>query len=106
MPCLLPWLCEVTVYRQSLVNYPNNGWALYGLAEAYAEAGDDQGADQRQQQPYGRCNAHQAGQPCAGKIAFTSAVEGQVTIVWDLELPPKEFPREIQVQLPEVQGAS
>lgn len=36
----------VQVYRQSLVNYPNNGWALYGLAQAYAEAGDDLGADE------------------------------------------------------------
>ncbi|MEZ5933373.1 MAG: hypothetical protein R3F54_15765 [Alphaproteobacteria bacterium] len=34
----------IQVYRQSLVNYPNNGWALYGLAEAYEAAGDDLGA--------------------------------------------------------------
>ncbi len=34
----------IQVYRQSLVNYPNNGWALYGLAEAYAAAGDELGA--------------------------------------------------------------
>lgn len=36
----------VQVYRQSLINYPNNGWALYGLAEAYGEAGDDLGASE------------------------------------------------------------
>ncbi|MGI9421068.1 MAG: tetratricopeptide repeat protein [Geminicoccaceae bacterium] len=36
----------IQVYRQSLVNYPNNGWALYGLAEAYAESGDELGADE------------------------------------------------------------
>ena len=36
----------IQVYRQSLVNYPNNGWALYGLAEAYTEAGDDLGASE------------------------------------------------------------
>jgi tetratricopeptide (TPR) repeat protein len=34
----------IQVYRQSLVEYPNNGWALYGLAEAYARAGDQLGA--------------------------------------------------------------
>ena len=36
----------IQVYRQSLVNYPNNGWALYGLAEAYEAAGDDLGASE------------------------------------------------------------
>lgn len=36
----------IQVYRQSLVNYPNNGWALYGLAEAYDQAGDETGADE------------------------------------------------------------
>ena len=36
----------IQVYRQSLVNYPNNGWALYGLAEAYEQAGDDLGASE------------------------------------------------------------
>ncbi|MEM7044612.1 MAG: tetratricopeptide repeat protein [Pseudomonadota bacterium] len=36
----------IQVYRQSLVNYPNNGWALYGLAEAYKQAGDDLGASE------------------------------------------------------------
>lgn len=36
----------IQVYRQSLVNYPNNGWALYGLAEAYAEAGDDAASEE------------------------------------------------------------
>ena len=36
----------IQVYRQSLVNYPNNGWALFGLAEAYERAGDDLGASE------------------------------------------------------------
>ena len=36
----------IQVYRQSLVNYPNNGWALYGLAEAYDQAGDDMAAEE------------------------------------------------------------
>lgn len=36
----------IQVYRQSLVNYPNNGWALYGLAEAYAQSGDEVGASE------------------------------------------------------------
>ncbi len=36
----------VQVYRQSLVNYPNNGWALFGLAEAYEQAGDATAAEE------------------------------------------------------------
>ena len=36
----------IQVYRQSLVNYPNNGWALFGLAEAYEQSGDTAGADE------------------------------------------------------------
>ncbi|MEM9440839.1 MAG: tetratricopeptide repeat protein [Pseudomonadota bacterium] len=36
----------IQVFRQSLVNYPNNGWALYGLAEAYEQAGDTSGAQE------------------------------------------------------------
>jgi tetratricopeptide (TPR) repeat protein len=36
----------VQVFRQSLVNYPNNGWALFGLKEAYARSGDKLGADE------------------------------------------------------------
>ena len=36
----------IKVYRQSLINYPNNGWALYGLAEAYEQAGDTTAAEE------------------------------------------------------------
>jgi tetratricopeptide (TPR) repeat protein len=32
------------VFWQSLLNYPNNGWALYGLAEAHRAQGEDQAA--------------------------------------------------------------
>ena len=34
-----------TAFRAALNKSPNNGWALFGLAEAYAAAGDDAGAN-------------------------------------------------------------
>lgn len=35
-----------SVLMQSLINYPNNGWALYGLREALAAQNDKAGANE------------------------------------------------------------
>jgi tetratricopeptide (TPR) repeat protein len=32
------------VFWQSLLDYPNNGWALYGLAQAHRAQGEDRAA--------------------------------------------------------------
>lgn len=34
----------VSAFRQTLIESPNNGWAVYGLAQAYEAAGDDAAA--------------------------------------------------------------
>ena len=36
---------EAEVYRADLEVYPNNGWALFGLAQALESSGDDAAAD-------------------------------------------------------------